>query len=149
MVSRPLESPVSASETKALLFAWGPYGREVRLGFFSCRYVREIGDVDEGVVEGGEDTSDAKDELTWRAGISHSRLSQPDRGDRGILTLADLGAQGDVLLGGLRRLLGGHFRVCLAVGDTEMRGEWGVKVYREMGHPSFFLFKTQGRAGSI
>lgn len=30
-----------------------------------CSDVREIGDVDEGVVEGGEDTGNAKDELAW------------------------------------------------------------------------------------
>lgn len=27
--------------------------------------LRKIGDVDEGVVEGGEDTGNAKDELAW------------------------------------------------------------------------------------
>jgi hypothetical protein len=31
---------------------------------FGFGNVREIGDMDEGVVEGGEDTSDAEDELT-------------------------------------------------------------------------------------
>lgn len=28
-------------------------------------YVRKIGDVNEGIVEGGEDTGNAKDELAW------------------------------------------------------------------------------------
>lgn len=46
----------------------------------------QIGDVDEGVVERSEDTGNAEDELT----------------------LADLGAQGDVLLGGTLSLLGRH-----------------------------------------
>jgi hypothetical protein len=32
-------------------------------------YVREIGNMDEGIVEGCEDTGDTKDEFTWR-GVS-------------------------------------------------------------------------------
>lgn len=47
----------------------------------------QIGDVDEGVVERGEDSRNAKDKFT----------------------LANLGAEGDVLLGRTGDLLGGHF----------------------------------------
>jgi hypothetical protein len=35
-----------------------------------CSDVREISDVDEGVVEGGEDTGNAKDQLAWRDVLS-------------------------------------------------------------------------------
>ena len=56
-----------------------------------CLDEPEIGDVDEGIVEGGEDTSDAENEFT----------------------LADVGAEGDVLLGStggfLRRHVGVFF----------------------------------------
>lgn len=50
----------------------------------------KIGDVDEGIVEGGEDTGNAEDELA----------------------LADLGTQGDVLLGGTDGLGLGRHRDC-------------------------------------
>lgn len=70
MVSRPLESP---------RLAFVPFfhvSQIVPIADFSfevagpgqvggCSDVREIGDVDEGVVEGGEDTGNAKDELAW------------------------------------------------------------------------------------
>jgi len=39
-----------------------------RIPIFSCAWAAdepEIGDVDEGVVEGGEDTGNAEDELAW------------------------------------------------------------------------------------
>ena len=90
-----------------------------------CSDVREIGDVDEGVVEGGEDTGNAEDELAWRdmllargpgfcnfcveCRLSGSRVVAELAGS-GCLTLADLGAQGDVLLGSAdSSFLGGHF----------------------------------------
>jgi hypothetical protein len=54
-----------------------------------CSDVREIGDVDEGVVEGGEDTGNAEDELAWRdillvrvPGCSNSCAACRYRGDR-------------------------------------------------------------------
>lgn len=40
----------------------------------NCLDEPEIGDVDEGVVEGGEDTGNAKDELTYRAGHRLAKL---------------------------------------------------------------------------
>jgi hypothetical protein len=76
--------------------------------------VREIGDVDEGVVEGGEDTGNAKDELAWWDMLSANGSWCGSHARRrvailAILTLADLGTKGDVLLrsagGGF---LGGH-----------------------------------------
>jgi hypothetical protein len=36
---------------------------------YSRVYVREIGNMDEGIVEGCEDTGDTEDEFTWR-GVS-------------------------------------------------------------------------------
>ena len=56
-----------------------------------CLDEPEIGDVDEGVVEGGEDASDAEDELT----------------------LTDIGSEGDVLLGSTGGFLGRHVGVLL------------------------------------
>lgn len=35
-------------------------------GWWVGSHVREIGDMDEGIVEGGEDASDAEDEFAWR-----------------------------------------------------------------------------------
>lgn len=35
-------------------------------GWWIGSHVREIGDMDEGIVEGGEDASDAEDEFAWR-----------------------------------------------------------------------------------
>ena len=54
-----------------------------------CLDEPEIGDVDEGIVEGGEDTSDAENEFT----------------------LADVGAEGDVLLGSTGGFLRRHVGV--------------------------------------
>lgn len=75
----------------------------------------EIGDVDEGVVEGGEDTGNAEDELTCENGgvrqfISSLCAERCDGWTRGDwLTLADLRSEGDVLLRRARGLsLGRH-----------------------------------------
>jgi hypothetical protein len=81
--------------------------------------------VDEGVVEGGEDTGNAEDELAWRdmllargPGFCNFCIECRLSGSRvvaelacsGCLTLADLGAQGDVLLGSAdSSFLRGHF----------------------------------------
>ena len=54
-----------------------------------CLDEPEIGDVDEGIVEGGKDTSDAENEFT----------------------LADVGAEGDVLLGSTGGFLRRHVGV--------------------------------------
>ena len=60
MVSRPLESPRLAFE---------PFHTAFCMCFcssFGCvSDVREIGDMDEGIVEGGEDACDAEDELAF------------------------------------------------------------------------------------
>lgn len=63
----------------------------------------EIGDVDEGVVEGGEDTGNAEDEFTCENGgarqsRSVSRGMQCSQGLKNRLTLADLRSERDVLL---------------------------------------------------
>lgn len=64
MVSRPLESPsILASE---LFLLWGNKVYDIRAYDAAISYwidEPEIGDVDEGVVEGGKDTGDAKDEF--------------------------------------------------------------------------------------
>lgn len=82
--------------------------------------------MDEGVVEGGEDTGNAEDELAWRdillargpgfcnfcveCRLSGSRVVAELAACSGCLTLADLGAQGDVLLGSAdSSFLRGHF----------------------------------------
>lgn len=81
--------------------------------------------MDEGVVEGGEDTGNAEDELAWRdmllargPGFCNFCIGCRLSGSRvvaelacsGRLTLADLGAQGDVLLGSAdSSFLRGHF----------------------------------------
>lgn len=44
----------------------------------------EIGDVDEGVVEGGEDTSNAEDEFTCENGGARQSLHCCDHEDEGI-----------------------------------------------------------------
>jgi len=70
--------------------------------------VREIGDVDEGVVEGGEDACDAEDELACEVNMlvcDGLLISCAGR----LPTLADLRAEGDVLLRwALSLLLGRH-----------------------------------------
>lgn len=53
----------------------------------------EIGDMDEGVVEGCEDTGDAEDEFTWT--ILEGGLGGRDRGI--VLAFSDLRAKGDIL----------------------------------------------------
>lgn len=78
----------------------------------------QIGDVDEGVVEGGEDTSNAEDELTCSGGykLEKNLALAGSAIVAGSLTLAGLGAEGDVLLGGTGGLLGGHVDDVLSVG---------------------------------
>jgi len=75
----------------------------------------EIGDVDERIVERGEDAGDAEDEFTWRRSAYQSLASSPCKKRSGRqLTFADLGAQGDVLLGGAGGLLWGHLDVIVS-----------------------------------
>lgn len=69
--------------------------------------------MDEGVVERGEDTSNAEDELTCANGgvssVPSLTASRYQLNLKGIArTLTGLGAQGDVLLGGADGLLGRH-----------------------------------------
>ena len=76
---------------------------------FSRAYEPEIGDVNEGIVERGEDagnwTSSSQNFLPIIPGaIFMQKLTAENE-----LALTDLGAQGDVLLGGTSDLLGGHF----------------------------------------
>lgn len=66
--------------------------------------------MDEGVVEGGEDTGNAKDELAcWDMVSANGSWCDSCVAILAVLTLADLGTEGDVLLrsadGGF---LGGH-----------------------------------------
>lgn len=67
IVSRPLESPrILAYETfRTLLCVW-PCLAQRQSGVWSLCYMDEpeIGDMDEGVVEGSEDAGDAEDGLT-------------------------------------------------------------------------------------
>lgn len=115
MVSRPLESPRLAFVPFFFQICQSPVLlSNSRILGGCCSDVREIGNVDEGVVEGGEDTGNAKDELAcwdvvsangfWCGSSARQRVAI-----RAILTLADLGTEGDVLLrsadGGF---LGGH-----------------------------------------
>lgn len=91
---------------------------------------REIGDVDEGVVEGGEDAGNAEDKLAWRKrGISIVK-SFPRRGScdraavaqrrREKLTIANLRSEGDVLLGSAGSLgLGGHLVVLVTLSKRD------------------------------
>lgn len=86
----------------------------------------QIGDVDEGVVERGEDTGNTEHQLAWREGIASvqwlifrnrvksleffAELRQccDDWGNFLLLTLTDVGAEGDVLLGSGGLLGRGH-----------------------------------------
>jgi hypothetical protein len=67
MVSRPLESP------RTLAYKTESPVNLVGLGLLLKEWTRaridepEIGDVDEGIIEGGKDSSDAKDIFTCRA----------------------------------------------------------------------------------
>ena len=64
--------------------------------------------MDEGVIEGGEDTGDAEDEFTCGGDIRNF-FEHPIGGGEGLLTFSDLGAERDVLGGGaLDLLLGRH-----------------------------------------
>lgn len=62
--------------------------------------------MDEGIVEGGEDTGDTEDELACAETVSLFRCLFDSTWAH---TIADGGAQGDVLLGSTGDLLGGHF----------------------------------------
>jgi hypothetical protein len=111
MVSRPLESPRLAFVPFFFQICQSPVLlSNSRILGGCCSDVREIGDVDEGVVEGGEDTGNAKDELACWDMVSASASSCDSCvAILAVLTLADLGTEGDVLLrsadGGF---LGGH-----------------------------------------
>lgn len=70
MVSRPLESPRLAfvpcfihCNPTARYFRFLGFAKSSAGGDWRGSDVRKIGDVDEGVVEGGEDAGNAKDEL--------------------------------------------------------------------------------------
>ena len=78
----------------------------------------EIGDVHEGVVEGGEDTGDAEDELACSVAVLVLTLQTPrfsppplslQSRDRNDFTFSNLGSKRDVLGGSaLNLLLGWH-----------------------------------------
>ena len=71
--------------------------------------LRKIGDVDEGIVEGGEDTGNAKDELACDTmSVTESRAGAYPHGNRS-LTLTGLRSQLDILLARSRCLLWSHF----------------------------------------
>ena len=71
--------------------------------------LRKIGHVDEGVVEGGEDTGNAKDELAWDTlSVTESHARARLHGFSS-LTLTGLRSQLDILLLRSRCLLGSHF----------------------------------------
>ena len=74
--------------------------------------VREIGDVNECVIERGEDTSHAKDELACEGIVSGVLDVRPVQGRRPLKpTFSNLGPQRDVLLrAALDLLLGCHVR---------------------------------------
>lgn len=92
---------VSPGTTKSLSRPAVPYSRVDE---------PEIGDVDEGVVEGGEDTGNAEDELACAKQKSVTLPFRLQNVEFGVAhTIADGGAQGDVLLGSTDDLLGGHF----------------------------------------
>jgi hypothetical protein len=64
MVSRPLESPrKSAYKPFHIVYSTNTPTYYLRV------YGPEIGNVDEGIVEGCEDTCDTEDEFTW-SGVS-------------------------------------------------------------------------------
>ena len=111
MVSRPLESPRLAFVPFFFQICQSPgLLSNSRILGGCCSDVREIGDVDEGVVEGGEDTGNAKDELAcWDVVSANASWCDSCVAVLAVLTLADLGTEGDVLLGSADGgFLGGH-----------------------------------------
>ena len=113
MVSRPLESPRLAYDT-ILYFHIPTSLKGVPALFLSGSWigsnVREIGDMDEGVVEGSEDACNAENELAWY-GILVSRciallllLMTDPRGP--------VGRAGRSPAGGLRSSLEAFCRLC-------------------------------------
>lgn len=80
--------------------------------FGLCLDVREIGDMDEGIVEGGEDAGDAENELACEEPVLDSVL--PANRCSGIPTFSDLRTEGDVLLrAALDLLFGCHLCCCI------------------------------------
>jgi hypothetical protein len=63
MVSRPLESPRESANEPFYKCLVSIYMFQV----YSRSYGPEIGDVNEGVVEGSEYAGNAEDEFTWRS----------------------------------------------------------------------------------
>lgn len=84
--------------------------------------------MDEGVVEGGEDTGNTENEFTWKYGGNSSVIfsltsSSMLDGECGLHTLTSLGAEGDVLLRRARSLLGSHFELRLT-GSLTVNALW-------------------------
>ena len=82
----------------------------MRTGRYAVAYSREIGDVDEGVVEAGEDASDAEDELA----------------------LANLRTERDVLLWPVGRL-------CKVVSNESLCAQNALQMRVEFGENVLFL----------
>jgi hypothetical protein len=67
MVSRPLESPRKSAYEPFHLYC-NLCGVFPPPTYYSRVYGPEIGDMDEGIVEGREDSCDSEDEFTWWVG---------------------------------------------------------------------------------
>lgn len=127
MVSRPLESPKLATMNRIICILQPQ--PEPQPGSLPRSRVDEpqIGDVDEGIVEGGEDTGDTEDQLACAEKplvSSCSRLFSRSE-STWAHTIADGGAQGDVLLGSTGDLLGGHFWI---LGDFWLLVTWRLRM---------------------